>query len=326
MATSTITYTGSESSLVALTGNALVDTFLSGSKWGTGASGTSAAVTFGFPSNIAVYDASVSFGAYGDANFSGYITSTDFSVFGASEQAAAREVLQGWANIANITFSEVQANSTTAATLRFNYTGIPGLAAGTYAVSWFPMDIPAAGDTWVNLGFSYPDGWAAGSQNRLTLLHEIGHALGLKHPHDAGLAGVFEGWPSTTATLPFTGTDTLVGYSTEDAVMAYNDVPGIGSPVQADYAPTTPMRLDIAALQYLYGANTAFNAGDTAYTFGSNGRYSETIWDGGGTDTIVANGSSGTSIGALGVLAADTALNQENINLSALTQAGLEYA
>lgn len=296
MTTPAITYTGSESSLIALTGNAMVDAFLSGSKWGTAAPGVSAAVTFGFPSSIAVYDASASFGAYGDANFSGYIASTDFSVFGASEQAAVREVLQGWADIANISFSEVQANSTTAAMLRFNYTGIPGLAAGTYAVSWFPMDIPAAGDTWVNLRFFYPDGWTAGSQNRLTLLHEIGHALGLKHPHDTGLAGVFAEWPSTTAILPFTGTDTLTDYSTEDAVMAYNDVPGIGSPVQADYAPTTPMRLDIAALQYLYGANTAFNAGDTAYTYGSNGHYNETIWDGGGIDTIVVAGSSGAVI------------------------------
>ncbi|MFZ5774075.1 MAG: M10 family metallopeptidase [Thermodesulfobacteriota bacterium] len=289
-------YVGEQSSLIALTGNALVDTFLGGSKWGSGGAGTAAAVSFGFPSSTTLYDAATAFGFYGDTNFSGYVASTAFAVFGATEQAAVRGVLQTWANVANITFSEVAADSTSAAALRFNYTGAPGLAAGTFAVSWFPMDIPAAGDTWVNAAYVYPDGWAAGSQNFLTLLHEIGHALGLKHPHDTGLAGVVEGWPATTNTLPFTGTDTLTSYSTENAVMAYNDVPGAGSPLQADFAPTTPMALDIAAFQYLYGANTAFNSGDTTYTFRADSRYNETIWDGGGADTIVASGDSAAVI------------------------------
>ncbi len=292
MTLSSSTYTGSQSSLVALTGNTLVDPFLGGSKWGTGPAGTSASVTFGFPATTAVYDTASTVGSYGEATFSGYVASSDFRVFGVTEQASARAVLQTWANVANITFSEVAASSTSAATLRFNYSGLPdGLTAGTFAVSWFPMDIPAAGDTWVNARFVYPDGWSAGSQNRLTLLHEIGHALGLKHPHDTGLAGAIDGWPETNSTLPFTDTDTLTSYSTADAVMAYNDLPGIGSPVQADYAPTTPMRLDIAAFQYLYGANTAFNAGDTTYTYQTAGQYNESIWDSGGSDTVVATGS-----------------------------------
>lgn len=291
MTSSSTTYTGSQTSLVALTGTALVDTFLSGSKWGTGAAGTSASVTFGFPASTTVYDPANTFGSYGDATFSGYLASADFRAFAEAEQAAARAVLQTWTNVGNITCTEVAADSTSAATLRFNYSGPPGLADGTFAVSWYPMDIPAAGDTWVNARFVYPDGWSAGSQNRLTLLHEIGHALGLKHPHDTGMAGIIDGWPATTATLPFTGTDTLSNYSTADAVMAYNDLPGLGSPVQADYAPTTPMRLDIAAFQYLYGANTAFNASDTTYTYQTDGHYHETIWDGGGSDTVAATGS-----------------------------------
>jgi hypothetical protein len=152
----------------------------------------------------------------------------------------------------------------------------------------------------MNSAYLFPEGWAPGTQNFLTLLHEVGHALGLKHPHDRGLSGVFPGWPENTTVLPFTGTDTLTGESTQSMVMAYNDIPGNGSlgdlALQSDHAPTTPMRWDIAALQALYGANTAYNAGDTVYTFDGDARYNQTIWDGGGNDTIVATGSRGVEI------------------------------
>jgi len=73
-------------------------------------------------------------------------------------------------------------------------------------------------------------------------------------------------------------------------VMAYNDTPGLASIGQPrlcsrDFAPTTPMRYDIAAMQYLYGPNTTYNAGDTIYTFAGDARYNQTIWDAGGIDT-----------------------------------------
>ena len=77
--------------------------------------------------------------------------------------------------------------------------------------------------------------------------------------------------------------------------MAYNDIPALavvdGKSLQSDFAPTRPMRYEIAAIQYLYGANMAFNAGDRVYTFDGEGRYNQTLWDGGGNDTIVATGS-----------------------------------
>ena len=162
-------------------------------------------------------------------------------------------------------------------------------------VSAFPQDFAGAGDTWMNKAFLFPEGWAPGTQNFLTLLHEVGHAIGLKHPHDTGMDGT-PGWPSTPAVLPKTGDDTLTGYSTQNMVMAYNDIPGEGSPLQADFAPTTPMKVDIDAIQYLYGPNLAHNAGNTVYTFVSTVRYNETIWDGGGNDTIVVDGAADAGI------------------------------
>ena len=56
----------------------------------------------------------------------------------------------------------------------------------------------------------------------------------------------------------------------------------------------TPMAFDVAAIQYLYGANTHFQTGNNIYrlprsnTLGSS--YS-CIWDAGGIDTIAAAGT-----------------------------------
>lgn len=293
------TYTGDNSQLVQPTGRLPVDAIIVGSKWGNGPAGTAAAVTFSFPSAVAQFDARAGVpGNYHpeEVTQSGVSKYLDgFVGFGDAEKTASREVLAAWATVANITFTEVPASGVDAGALRFAYSGPPGLGATTYGVSGFPQDLAAAGDTWMNANFKFPEGWAAGTQNFLTLLHEVGHAIGLKHPHDTGMDGTL-GWPATPAVLPKTGDDTLNDYSTQNLVMAYNDVPGLGSPVQADFAPTTPMQIDIAAIQYLYGPNLAFNASDTVYTFVSTQKYNQTIWDGGGTDTIRVDGSAAAVI------------------------------
>ena len=299
MATSLPTYTGGSSALVLPTGNPVTDAIIVGSKWGTGPAGTGATVTFSFPATVAMFDTAA--GVAGNYNpqevtqggYSAYLQG--FKAFDAAAQAAGRGVLTAWANVANIQFTEVAASDVNAGVLRFAYSGPPGLGATTYGLSDFPKDIPGAGDTWINSAFLFPEGWAAGTQNYLTMLHEAGHAIGLKHPHDTGMNGS-PGWPATPAVLEKIGDDTLVKYSTENLVMAYNDIPGVGSPVQADFAPTTPMQIDIAAVQYLYGPNLAYNAGNTVYTYTSMARYNETLWDGGGSDTIRVDGAANAVI------------------------------
>ena len=75
--------------------------------------------------------------------------------------------------------------------------------------------------------------------------------------------------------------------------MSYND--GL---VSNDYSGIlnygyqgTPMAFDIAAIQYLYGANTSYNTGDNTYflpTSNTSGTFYSCIWDAGGFDTISA--------------------------------------
>jgi serralysin len=303
MTTSLPTYTGDTTALVPLTGNSLTDALLVGSKWGTSPAGTGATLTFSFPETLAAFDARENIaGNYNptevtSSGFASYLQG--FSAFSNTAKDAARAVLGTWANVATLGFIEVAGTSADAGVLRFANTAPPGIGGTTYGVSSFPQDFAGAGDTWINSAFVFPEGWSAGTQNFLTLLHEVGHALGLKHPHDAGMGGE-PGWPQSPSILQFTGTDTLATQSTQTMVMAYNDIPGVsqlgGESLQSDFAPTTPMRYDIAAIQYLYGPNTTYNAGDTEYIFVGDANYNETIWDAGGIDTIVATGTRNVEI------------------------------
>jgi hypothetical protein len=133
------------------------------------------------------------------------------------------------------------------------------------------------------------------------LMHEIGHSIGLAHPHSSYLNG------KATLTTDFAAT-TQMGFSklgfvinsAQDmnkeyfSMMSYDDqMPNTGG---ATYAQT-PMILDVLALQEAYGAGvgTSSTANDVI-TIGASSAVSSfrTYFDVGGVDTInLANYSSG---------------------------------
>ncbi|MBC6981705.1 M10 family metallopeptidase [Caulobacter sp. 17J80-11] len=134
------------------------------------------------------------------------------------------------------------------------------------------------------------DGLEPGGYAYVTLLHEFGHALGLAHPHDnGGSSTVMQG-----VTEPF---DSLGRFDLNQGVyttMSYND----GYVGNAGYQ-LGPMALDIALLQEKYGANPTFHAGEDTYVMAAGaapGAGYTCIWDTGGTDTIVYDGSTVTRI------------------------------
>ncbi|EQB31596.1 M10 family metallopeptidase [Sphingobium ummariense] len=165
--------------------------------------------------------------------------------------------------------------------------------AGT-AYAYYPSSSIYGGDTF--FGNTY-DGTSNSLKNPVagnyawhTMIHELGHSLGLKHGQETG-------GPSNTA-LP-TAYDSI-----EFSVMTYRSYVGAGTggyTYEQWGAPQTYMMLDIAALQTMYGADYTANAGNTVYTWsptlgetyingalaidpGAN-RIFATIWDGGGVDT-----------------------------------------
>jgi len=154
------------------------------------------------------------------------------------------------------------------------------------AYTFYPNASDSGGDVWLGPSGASP---VAGNYDWFTVLHELGHSLGLKHGHEGAFFGALPG-----------DVDSM-----EFSVMTYKSYvdasPYAGYTNGAwDYAQTY-MMLDVAALQYMYGADYTINAGDTVYRWspasgqtiidglvgidpGGNRTFA-TIWDGGGTDT-----------------------------------------
>ena len=255
-----------------------MDALLGGTKWG-GATGVTTALTFSFPWPNGV---SAVFMGYNGAAYSRNNEASASQHFGLNtvQQIAATQALQAWANVAPIDFSRVPDNASTVGDIRFAFTSASSLT-NFWGYSSNPNSFwPSAGDVWINAKYGQDLDWTAGSYNFEALMHEIGHALGLKHPFEGDMT-----LPSNLDNRLYT----LMSY-TNPINSLFNKVihnaDGSVSLSTVTINPETPMLLDIAAIQYLYGANTSYNAGDTTYTFDPQTPFFKTIWDGAGNDTI----------------------------------------
>ena len=137
-------------------------------------------------------------------------------------------------------------------------------------------------------------GLGAGGYGFVTLVHEIGHLLGLAHPHDGGAAQDATNFPGVVNPGDLGQYDLNQGIFT---TMSYNDGWTSRFPAHDSYRygwQATPMALDIAAVQSVYGANMSYRTGADVYELPSRnaaGTSWSCIWDAGGTDRITNAGS-----------------------------------
>ncbi|QWG14867.1 M10 family metallopeptidase C-terminal domain-containing protein [Bradyrhizobium sediminis] len=258
---------------VSSTGNPEIDGLLGGSRW----TGT---ITYSFPDSPSDYPANY----YGD----GEPTTAGFA---SAPLAMQQAITYAFALIAGYTNATIQFAGTNGADIAIAQSP----AANPTSYAYYPYNVPAGGDIWFGTGYDYSQA-RLGNYYFVTALHELGHALGLKHSQELG--GV------SNVAVPAAHDDS------EYTVMSYRSYVGApltGYTAEAYGYPQTFMANDILALQTLYGADFTTHSENTVYSWspttgqefingvaqlapgtgagGSANRIFETVWDGNGVDT-----------------------------------------
>ena len=282
-----------------------------GTKWGTtgvASDGDASVLNFGFfntQDQVAANGYTYEFGGvyYGLNEYFG------FTAFNAAQRAATREAIQSWDDVIATDFAETSADQGDINFGALNnrpgtqaYARLPSASVSSNAsVNAQAYDI--VGDVWVTATTASNFQLDEGLYGMNTLVHEIGHSLGLSHPGNYNFA---PGFAITYANGAEYAQD-IRNYT----IMSYWNPREVGIQ-DHDYRMgtiaygSTPMIHDIYAAQKMYGAETTTRTGNTTYGFNASadtaGRDSfdfaktpapvMTIWDAGGIDTLDASGYS----------------------------------
>ncbi len=258
-----------------------------GAAYGSGAndllqrSGNTAIITFGFHEsqqslvdNGYVYTRPNAQGVMTTYAFAEYF---QFGAFTVAQRAATREAIQNWDDVVAVSFVETSAYQ---GDINFgNLTNSPNTQAysrlpiaayapgGVYANNYGNQIAGLAGDVWVSTTQASNFQFDESLYGLKTLVHEIGHSIGLSHPGNYNFG---PGFAVTYANGAEYAQD-IRNYT----IMSYWNPRSVGIQ-DHDYRMgtiaygSTPMIHDIYAAQKMYGADMTTRTGNTTYGFNAS--------------------------------------------------------
>lgn len=267
-----------------ITGDYRIDAVLAGSdiRWNATLSGIPVMLTYSFMSALPVYT---------DPDQDG----SGFSLMTEEQRVAVRDILATLSSQFDIIFTEITDSATSYGQLRFGNNAQTTTVGYAYYPDQSLGDI--AGDLYINNSEEVLQitNVVYGTNAYSTLIHEIGHTLGLKHPGNYNAASESEAEPGATEGPYLTDVEDSELFS----IMSYT--PQSQGLERINLAP-----YDYAALAYLYNAKPT-HTGDDIYTVTEeSGLVVQTIYDDGGNDTLDASSMSTPVILNLNVAAPGT--------------------
>jgi serralysin len=196
----------------------------------------------------------------------------DWAPLDAEDRQKVREAFAELGSFLGIDFYEVPDQE---GVIRFGYVSTQWAGYASY-----PGPYDYSGDVWLSYDYDAGERGTEGTYGYSTILHELGHALGLEHPFDGDVHLPEEEDNDLYSLMSYTN----VGY-----LRPVFETDGYG--VSCEYAEhyRTDYGIDdIAALQAFYGPNGTYHDGADLYELSDlylEGGY-RTIWDGGGEDTL----------------------------------------
>ncbi len=225
-----------------------------------------------------------------------------FSAMTEAQRVATRQAIQTWDELIALDFVETKAAD---ADLNFmNTTTGPAQASAYLPYNYGPQYRGIVGDVAVNPNQASNHQFDEGEYGLTTLIHEIGHSMGLEHPGRYNFSANF--------TATYANGAEYYQDSNQYSIMSYWRAQETGAN-HVDWVTTvlkygsTPGVHDVAAIQRIYGADMTTRTGNDVYGFNNTTGLDTfdfaatphpvvTIWDAGGNDTLDLSGYNTPSV------------------------------